>query len=46
MYDKKIIILFEYNILGSNYMENEDELEIRIKSSSKEALEDCSKTFD
>lgn len=25
----------------SNYMENEDELEIRIKSSSKEALEDA-----
>ena len=41
MYDKKDNISFEYNILGSNYMENEDELEIRIKSSSKEALEDA-----
>ena len=26
MYDKKDNISFEYNILGSNYMENEDEL--------------------
>lgn len=41
MSEAKDNISFEYNILGSNYMENEDELEIRIKSSSKEALEDA-----
>ena len=43
MYNKKDNISFEYNILGSNYMENEHELEIKIKSSSKEALEDAQK---
>lgn len=38
-------ILFDYNILGSNYMEDENDLEIKISSSSKDALEDAQNLY-
>lgn len=42
---KKDDILFDYNILGSNYMEDENDLEIKISSSSKDALEDAQNLY-